>query len=111
MTVNGWPFRASATDSQRLRHVDGADQHDVTDVPRDHLDAPQNEGAHHDLAQIAVRLYQREQVVAIDLEHLTRLGGADLDEPTASGEDADLAIELPGPVHDDHFFHPGGRDI
>ena len=44
--------------------------------PRDQLDAAQDERPHQDLAQLGVGLHQREQLLAIELDHFTRLDGA-----------------------------------
>ena len=58
-------------------------QHDVAEAVRDQLDAAQDEGAHQDLAQLAVGLHQRQQVLAIELDHLAGLGRAHAHEPAA----------------------------
>ena len=47
-----------------------ADQHDVAEAVGDQLDAAQDERAHQDLAQLGVGLHQRQQVAAIELDHL-----------------------------------------
>ena len=49
------------------------DQHDVAEPARDQLHAAQDEGAHQDLAQLAVGLHQRQQLLAVQLDHLARL--------------------------------------
>ena len=51
----------------------------TTTSPRprgDQLDAAQDERPHQDLAQLGVGLHQREQLLAIDLDHLARLADA-----------------------------------
>ncbi len=90
-------------DPERLGRVARADENDIAEAVRDHLDSPEDERAHHDLTQLAVRLHELEQMVAFDLDHLAGLRGADLDEAAASRQDTDLAIELSRPEHDDHL--------
>ena len=69
-------------------------EHDVAEPVRDQLHAAQDEGAHDDLAQLAVGLHQRQQVLAIQLDHLARLAGTRPDERAAAREHLDLAGEL-----------------
>src|SRR5437764_1401067 len=82
-------------DAQRSRAVHRAHEHDVAQAAREQLPPAQQEGTHQDLAQLAVGRHQREQMVAIDLDHCTRLGGADAPEPATAREHADLTGDLP----------------
>lgn len=56
----------------------------------------QDEGAHEELAELAVGLQQRQQVFAIELDDFARFAGARPDERRAAGEHGDLAGELTG---------------
>ena len=60
-------------DAQRAGAVHRADEDDVAEAVRDQLDAAQDERAHQDLAELGVGLHQRQQVFAIELDHLARL--------------------------------------
>ena len=53
-------------DSQRVRGVARADQDQVGAALGDERDPPQDERAHHQLAQLGVSLYERAQVLAVD---------------------------------------------
>ena len=86
-----------------------ADEHDIAESVRDHLDAPEDEGAHQDFTELAVRLDQLEELIAFDLDDLTGSGGLDLGQAPSSGEDGDLSAELAGPVDDDDLA--AGRDV
>ncbi len=60
------------------------------------LDAPQDEGAHEDFAQLAVALHQGEQVIARQLDDLAGLADAVADQARAAREDRDFAGEFAG---------------
>ena len=84
--------------------VHRSDEHDVAQAACDQLPPAQQEGAHEDLAQLAVGLHQREQMVAIDLDHFTRLDGADAPESAAPGQHGHFAGELPRPKRGHGFL-------
>ena len=46
-----------------------SDDHDPAHVAREQLETTQNEGAHQDLAQLRIGLYQRTQLLATDFNH------------------------------------------
>ena len=87
--------REELLDAQRPRAVRRSHEHHVPQAARDQLHSAQQEGAHQDFTQLAVGLHEREEIVAIDLDHLARLGGADAPEPATARQHADLAGELP----------------
>ena len=86
--------RQELLDAQRSRAMVRADEHDVAEAVRDQLHPAQDEGAHDDLAQLAVGLHQRQQVLAIQLDHFTRCTDACPDQRAPAGEHVDLAGEL-----------------
>ena len=59
---------------QRAGAMRRADHDDVAEAARDQLDAAQDERPHEDLAQLGVGLHQREQLLAIEFDHLAGLG-------------------------------------
>ena len=79
-----------------------SEQDDVAEAVGDQLDAPQDERAHQDLAQLGVGLHQREQVAAIELDHFSRFAGARPHQRPAVRQHVDLAGELSAPMHGDH---------
>src|SRR5260221_5108831 len=70
--------RQELLDAQCARTVNRADEHDVAIASGDQLETAQQEGAHQNLAELAVRLNERQQRRPIELDTLARLGGADL---------------------------------
>src|SRR3954454_8512884 len=79
---------------ERRRAMHRANEHDIADAARDQLDATEDECAHEKLAELAVGLHQRQQLLARQLDHLAALDGPLPDESAASGEHVDLAGEL-----------------
>ena len=67
--------REELPDPQRAGGVIRADEHDVAEPARDQLDAAQDERAHQDLAELGVGLHERQQLVAIELDHFARPRG------------------------------------
>ena len=68
--------RQELLDAQRARRVRRSDEHDVAEAARDQLHPAQDEGAHQDLAELGVGLHERQQLVAIQLDHLARFAHA-----------------------------------
>ena len=62
--------------AQRAGAVVRSEQHDVADAVGDELDAAQDERAHQDLAQLGVGLHERQQALAVELDHLAGLNPA-----------------------------------
>jgi hypothetical protein len=54
----------------------GADEHHVSQAGRHKLHPAQDEGTQQDLAELGIGLHQRQQLCAIQLDRLTRLGDA-----------------------------------
>ena len=73
MDAYGWPLRVrNSLDAERAGGMARPDEHDVSDPVRDQLHPAQDEGPHEDLAELAVGLHERQQVVAIQLDHFAR---------------------------------------
>jgi len=87
--------RQERLDAERASGMTRPDEHDVADPLRHQVHPTEEEGPQEDLAQLAVGLHECEHVVALDLEHGTRLSGAHTDEPAAPREHGDLAGKLP----------------
>ena len=51
-------------DPQRAGAVAGADKHNVAHAVGNQFHSSQDEGAHQDLAQLAIRLHQRQHLLA-----------------------------------------------
>src|SRR5262249_39836605 len=68
---------------------------------------PENEGAHEDLAELEVSLYERTQVLAIHDDDRSIDGGARANEIAACGEHVDLTPGLAGAEHPHHVFAAG----
>src|SRR2546426_2841137 len=75
--------RQERLDAERASGMTRPDEHDVADPLRHQVHPTEEEGPQEDLAQLAVGLHECEHVVALDLEHGTRLSGAHTDEPGA----------------------------
>ena len=77
------------------------DEHDVAEPVRDQLHAAQDERPHEDLAELGVGLHERQQALAIQLDHFARLADARADERAAAREHVDFAGELARAMDDD----------
>ncbi len=87
----------------------GADQHDVAEALVDQVDAPQDEGAHQDLAELGVRLHQRKQRITAELHRFARLGDLGAYQRAAPRQQGDLAGELARPERMDQRVALDGR--
>ena len=105
MTVPGQEL----LDPQRAGAMVRADEDDVAEAAGDELAAAQDEGAHQDLAELAVGLHQRQQPLALDLDHFPVLGAAQPHQAAAAREHVDFAGEVAGRVHDDELVAGRGR--
>ena len=65
-------------------------------MARNQFEAAQDERAHEDLAQLSVGLNQREQLLAIELNHFARLADTQAYECAATADHVGFAGELPG---------------
>src|SRR5262245_22374324 len=68
-----------------------SNQHDITETVRNALHSAENKSAHHDVAEIAVRLYETHQMLAIDIDYFAGFACPDLDEAAAAGKDVDFS--------------------
>src|SRR5262245_48900574 len=76
----------------------------VTEVLRNHLEAPQQECPHEHVAQIRVSLNDPEELIAADLDHLTGSFGSDGHQRRLPCEGAELARELAWRQARNHVF-------
>ena len=97
MTVPGQEL----PDAQRSRRMVRPDEHDVAEAVRDELHPPEDEGPHQDLAELGVRLHQRQQLLVIELDDLARRAGARPHQRAAVREHVGLAGELARPMNGD----------
>ncbi len=84
-------------------------EHHVADPVRDQLQPAEDERPHEDVAELGVGLHEREQALAVELDHLARLGRARPHERAAAGEHVDLAGELAGLMGGDERLGAAGR--
>jgi len=98
---------------QRSRTVQRADHDNVPNAPCDEFAPAEDERPHQDLAQVGVSLYEGEELLAIEFDHLTRLADAKARQRPATSDHVALARELPGSVSRDHGFRltPWGQDL
>src|SRR5262249_51129204 len=95
------------SDTEGGRRVPGADEDQAAAAVGDESYPPENEGAHEDLAELEVSLYERTQVLAIHDDDRSIDGGARANEIAACGEHVDLTRELAGAEHPHHVFAAG----
>ena len=88
-------------DTKRPRAVHRPDEDDVAISAVDQFGAPQDERPHQDVAQFGVRLNDTEELLAADLDDLTRLAHAQPCHRAPSGQHVALAGKLPGLQRDD----------
>ena len=86
---------------QRASTVRRANQDDIPKAAGNQLGPAEDERPHEDLAQFGIGLYEGEQLLVIELDHLTRLADAQSRQRPAAGDHVALARELPRPVTDD----------
>ena len=87
--------------AQRAGAVRRANHDDIAKVAGDQLDAAEHERPHEDVAQLGIGLNQGEQLFAIELDHLARLGGARRRHARRPVIIDAFARELTRPVRDD----------
>src|SRR6187399_2978352 len=68
---------------QSIRRMGRPDEHHVADAACDQLGAAENRCAPEEIAQLAVRLDERQQFVPSDLDDLARFRGLDAEHRTA----------------------------
>ena len=78
-----------------------AKQDEVAHLARDELAAAEHERPHQDGAQLSVGLHEGQELLAIELDDLARLGDARRRHGPAAGDQRDFAGELTRPVRDD----------
>ena len=66
--------REELPDAQGGRRVHRTNQHDVADALRHQLEPAIDERPHQDLADLSIRLHEREQLVTGQLDHLPGFG-------------------------------------
>src|SRR6478672_2964482 len=93
--------RQELPDPERSGVVCGSDDHDPTPVARDQLEAPKNEGAHQDLAQLRIGLHQREELLATEFNHLPWFADAQPGHRRPTRNQVGFSREAPGAMADD----------
>lgn len=71
---------------------------------RDNLNSPEDERAHQNVAQLAVGLDKRQDIVALEIDHFAVITRADAGEAAPAGENIHFAGELAGPKSDNERF-------
>src|SRR5436190_22940755 len=77
------------------------DDYDVTQALRDQLQSEEDERAHECLAQLRIRLDQRQELLAIELDHFASLADAQTCNCAAAANHGAFAGELTGLEPDD----------
>ena len=95
--------------AQRSRAVHRADHDDVTQIARDQSQPALDERPHQDLAQLRVGLDEREQLLAIELDHFAGLADAQAPDRAAPADHVGFAGKLPGVVAHDQRLGRVGR--
>ena len=89
--------REEFLDAQRAGAVSGSDEHGIAEPARHQRDAPQDKGAHDDFAQVGVGLDQRQQLLAIHLDHFARFHGASAHQRGRPESMFTSPVNCPGP--------------
>ena len=100
--------REELLDAQGARGVTRPHYHHVAQAVRDQLRPAKDERAHEDVAQLAVGLHEGEELLALELDHLTRLARLDAYEPAPTRQHGDFAGEVAG-RKDGHELSPCRR--
>lgn len=90
--------------AERCRRVARPDQHSIAAALRDEADPPQDEGAHHQLAQLGVRLNDLAQRLRAEHQQLAGSDHARADEARPPGQHVDFAGELARTLERDGDF-------
>src|SRR5262245_54884988 len=72
------------------------DQHNISKASRNQLYAAQDERSHDDLAELAVGLHERQQLIALELDQFAGFANAYLNNGGSARQHAGLAGKLPG---------------
>ena len=76
-----------------------SDEHHVAKATLDQSNASENERAHDDVTQLAVRLEETQQVGSIELNHLAIFHRADDGQRATAGKQVRFASELSNASH------------
>jgi hypothetical protein len=74
--------------------VIGSDEDDISESACHQSRAAEQKCANEDLAQLRIRLYEREEIIALDLDQLTGLADAKSYQRRATRQHGDFAGEL-----------------
>ena len=103
--------REELPDSKRSGGMARADEHEVSDAPRNQFHPPQDEGPHEDFAQLAVGLHKSKQLIAVQLNDLAGLARAKSHQYAAPRKQVQLSGELTCPADGyDFLILPGYPD-
>ena len=95
---------------QGARRVPGADEHDVSCVPRHEQGAAEDERPQKDLAQLRVRLDEAADALRGHLEDAARAARSCSDDGRMAGDEVDVAGKVAG-MMDRHQRIPVGKDL
>ena len=99
--------REEVLDFECPREMVGADEEDVAGLAREQHGAPQQKRAHEDLAQLAVGLHHREQILPQHFDELGIRRRANVHERGTARQQAHFSCEFAGLMgHDDHVAGP-----
>jgi hypothetical protein len=85
-----------------------ANQHGIAKAAGDQFDAAEDERPHQDFAQLGVRLHERQQLVPIELDHLSWFGDERPNEHAPAGDHGGFAEKPTWPVRDDERVRAAG---
>src|SRR5262249_44675596 len=88
--------RQKLLDPERSSAVSRTDYDDTSGSMRNDFYATKDECSHENIAQLAVCLHQRQETLAIQLDHFSRPVCPDFDERAPAREHVDLAGEHAG---------------
>src|SRR5215813_402258 len=96
-------------DAERAGTMCRANHDDVPEIVGNHLESPEDERAHQDLAQLGVGLHEVEQLLPFELEHFAGLADPQTSYRTAATDHVAFAGELSGAVAYDERLPSFGR--
>jgi len=88
-------------DLKRTGGMGRTDEHSISHPGRHQLNPAEKESTHDDLAEFGIGLHQRQHLLVIKFDHLTRLGDTHSEESPPAREHVDFARELTRPMDSD----------
>ena len=97
--------REELPDAKRSGGMARADEHQVSNAPRNQFHPPQDEGPHEDFAQLAVGLHKSQQLIAVQLNDFAGLARAKSHQYAAPRKQVKLSGELTCPADGYDFLN------